>query len=428
MLSNKKIKLGLMTLSMFSINGFYYQVSADAVSSNIEILARETANNTEGFASGTSGGSNADSQHTYYVSNRIQLLNSLGKENNQVPKIIYLSGNIDMNTNSDGKSLSATDYSAGTGYNFNEYLSDYNPKTYGKKEPKGSQESDRNKSQKNQAKQIEYKVPSNTTIIGIGDSTVTGGNMIISGNNVIVRNINFENAYDYFPQWDPKDGSTGNWNSQYDNITITGGSHVWLDHNVFSDGNDTDKSNGYFYGREYQHHDGLVDIVNGADNVTLSYNILKNHDKSMNIGNSDKKISDLGKLHVTLHNNHFDNLIQRQPRVRFGEVNIYNNYYSQTDSSVYKFMYAFGVGKQSQIYAENNDFDVNTAAEKNIAKVFGGKNFSDNGNILNGKTITSIGSINHLSQANWIPKKVDGIQSPEEAKQDVIDNAGNILK
>lgn len=127
--------------------------------------------------------------------------------------------------------------------------------------PTGAQELARDKAQKTQAKQIQYKVPSNTTIVGTNNAKITGGNMIINGSNVIVRNITFENAYDYFPQWDPTDGASGNWNSQYDNLTVTGGSNVWLDHNQFSDGSQTDNKNGSYYGREYQHHDGLVDII-----------------------------------------------------------------------------------------------------------------------------------------------------------------------
>lgn len=40
---------------------------------------------------------------------------------------------------------------------------------------------------------------------------------------------------DCFPQWDPTDGSTGNWNSAYDAVSLRGATHVWVDHNSFSD-------------------------------------------------------------------------------------------------------------------------------------------------------------------------------------------------
>ncbi|GMA70864.1 pectate lyase [Leuconostoc litchii] len=403
-------------------------IHAATISPSLQKTAREVANSSQGFASGTSGGTKADNTHIYTVSNRADLMNALGDQNNQTAKIIYISGTIDMNIGINGKTLTATDYANGTGYNFTTYLNTYNPAKYGKKIPAGTQEIARDKAQKNQAKQIQYKVPSNTTIIGTNNAKITGGNMIINGSNVIVRNINFENAYDYFPQWDPTDGNSGNWNSQYDNLTVTGGSNVWLDHNQFSDGSQTDNKNGSYYGREYQHHDGLVDIVNGANNVTLSYNQLQNHDKSMNIGNSDSKTSDLGKLQVTMHHNRFDNLIQRQPRVRFGKVHIYNNYYSSSNSSIYKFMYAFGIGKQSQIYAQNNTFDVRTASINDIAKVFGGTNFTDNGNLLNGKQVEGISKLNKLNPVTFSPNYKASLQDLATSKNDVNNNAGPILK
>jgi pectate lyase len=403
-------------------------IHAAAMSPSLQKAAREVANSSQGFASGTSGGTKADNAHIYIVSNRAALLNALGDQNNQTAKIIYISGTIDMNIGSDGRVLTAADYANGTGYNFTTYLNTYNPTKYGKKLPTGFQEMARDKAQKNQAKQIQYKVPSNTTIVGTNNAKITGGSMIINGSNVIVRNITFENAYDYFPQWDPTDGTSGNWNSQYDNLTVTGGSNVWLDHNQFSDGSQTDNKNGSYYGREYQHHDGLVDIVNGANNVTLSYNQLQNHDKSMNIGNSDSKTSDLGKLQVTMHHNRFDNLIQRQPRVRFGKVHIYNNYYSATNSSTYKFMYAFGIGKQSQIYAQNNTFDIPTASINDIAKVFGGTNFTDNGNLLNGKQVNGIAKLNKLNPTTFSSNYKALLQDSVTAKNDVNDNAGPILK
>jgi pectate lyase len=64
--------------------------------------------------------------------------------------------------------------------------------------------------------------------------------------------------------------------------------------------------------------------------------------------------ADLTRLRVTLHHNRFANLGQRVPRVRFGQVDVYDNYYYQTDED--GFGYSWGVGVQSAIYAENNFF------------------------------------------------------------------------
>lgn len=75
----------------------------------------------------------AANTHIYTVSNRADLMNVLGNQNNQTAKIIYISGTIDMNIGSNGKTLTAADYANGTGYNFATYLNTYNPTKYGKK-------------------------------------------------------------------------------------------------------------------------------------------------------------------------------------------------------------------------------------------------------------------------------------------------------
>ena len=69
----------------------------------------------------------------------------------------------------------------------------------------------------------------------------------------------FESPYDYFPLWDPKDGKEGNWNSEYDSISIKGGTHIWIDHCHFQDGPETIEK---YFNRKYEHRDGLIDISN----------------------------------------------------------------------------------------------------------------------------------------------------------------------
>ena len=56
----------------------------------------------------------------------------------------------------------------------------------------------------------------------------------------------------------------------------------------------------------------------------------------------------MGRLQVTLHHNLFDGVLQRLPRVRFGQVDVYNNHYRLGGDD---FQYALGVGVQSAIYA-----------------------------------------------------------------------------
>nr|BFE71150.1 hypothetical protein GCM10020092_044510 [Actinoplanes digitatis] len=100
-------------------------------------------------------------------------------------------------------------------------------------------------------------------------------------------------------------------------------------------------------------HDGASDIIRGSDLVTVSYNDYYDHDKTMLIGSTDTPGVDVGKLRVTVHHNRFGNVIQRAPRVRFGQVDVYNNAYRATDE---EYGYSLGVGVESSIYAENNHF------------------------------------------------------------------------
>jgi pectate lyase len=76
----------------------------------------------------------------------------------------------------------------------------------------------------------------------------------------------------------------------------------------------------------------------------------------MLIGSSDSASADRGKLRVTLHHNLFEDVGQRVARVRFGKVHIYNNYYKIDNPDNY--VYSWGVGIESAIYAENNFFRV----------------------------------------------------------------------
>ena len=104
----------------------------------------------------------------------------------------------------------------------------------------------------------------------------------------------------------------------------------------------------------YQVHDGLVDITNAASYLTVSWNRFLNHDKTMLIGSSDSATADRGQLKVTLHHNVFDGVGQRAPRVRFGQVHVFNNYYRV--KKVPSYGYSWGVGMESAIYAEQNFF------------------------------------------------------------------------
>lgn len=390
--------------------------------------AAQTASTVGGFGGNTTGGSQATAAHTYTVTDRASLLKALGGENNAAPKIIYVSGKIDMNVNDQGQTLTAADYAQGTGYNFERYLAAYAPSTWGKKKLSGVQEADRLQAQKNQAAQVVVKVPANTTIIGEPGAQFIGGNLVIQKGNVIVRNLYFETPYDDFPQWDPTDESTGNWNSQYDAISVQGASNVWLDHNTFDDGTHPDAQNGTYYGREYQHHDGDTDFTNGANNITVSDNIYRNHDKTMLIGNSDTKTTDAGKLHVTVTNNLFENTVQRTPRVRYGEVQVVNNLYQNDGTSSYKFKYAWGLGKNAQIAAQNNVLNIANASASDIISKLKGTQLSDSGTQFNGASV-SASTLSHTAPITWQPTAPANLTPTNQVQATVMSQAGaDVLK
>jgi pectate lyase len=106
-------------------------------------------------------------------------------------------------------------------------------------------------------------------------------------------------------------------------------------------------------------HDGFVDITDESDLVTVSWNQFTSHDKTMLIGNSDSATEDRERLRVTVHHNLFDGVGQRAPRVRYGKVHVYNNVYRADRNTNYRS--SWGAGTESQIYAENNYFDMSAS-------------------------------------------------------------------
>ncbi|MEU1590050.1 cellulose binding domain-containing protein [Micromonospora sp. NPDC005710] len=139
------------------------------------------------------------------------------------------------------------------------------------------------------------RVRSNKTIIGNYGATIVGCGLNVSGDrNVIIRNVTFRN-----------------WDDDAINVQESA-TNIWIDHNSFSNG-----------------YDGAVDIKRGSDFITVSWNRVTSHDKTMLLGHSDDNASqDVGHLRVSYHHNWFDGSNQRNPRVRFGNpVHVYNNYY-----------------------------------------------------------------------------------------------------
>ena len=136
--------------------------------------------------------------------------------------------------------------------------------------------------------------------------------------NVIVTNIIF------------KEGNDGGDN---DAIQIKHGAHdIWIHHVSLSN-----------YG------DGLIDITRAATDVTISWCKFSNHRKVMLIG-SDPDQTDDRNIRVTLHHNWFKRTNSRHPRLRFGKVHAFNNYYDRWGG------YAIGCSQDGECVSEANIF------------------------------------------------------------------------
>jgi len=396
-------------------------------------LDRQTLGAGDGWGSygtGTGGGAAATSEHVYTVTNWADFKAALAA-GGSAPKIIRVKGVIDANAE-------GCDSFAAPGYDFAQYLATYDPAVWGydqnlDSEPADSPEGLRRVSAANQNTVIKAFIPANTTLIGIGrNAGFKGASLQITAvDNVIVRNLSFESPLDCFPQWDPTDGDTGNWNSEYDSAVIYGSTHVWLDHDSFTDGDHPDSSLPTYFGRIFEQHDGELDIVKGADYVTASWNVFGDHDKTILIGNSDSASTaavDRGHLKVTLHHNLFSNLVERAPRVRFGQVDSYNNHFVAEPG----YSYSYGIGLESQLVAEHNAFTVPAGiSEATILKKWSEAPLTADDNYVNGE-LTDLIAVHNAgvpteilqSGAGWTPilrTKID----PARAVPYVVDhNAG----
>ena len=155
-------------------------------------------------------------------------------------------------------------------------------------------------SARRQAARVVMAVPSRTTLIGWGPGAglVHGGLALIGVQDVIIRNLHISDAYDHFPAWDPKDNGHGEWNSEYDNITLRHAERVWVDHCTLDDGDRPDSDEPQLLGRPMQRHDGLLDLTRASNHITVSWNHFRHHDKTSLVGGSDRHVEDEGRLNA----------------------------------------------------------------------------------------------------------------------------------
>jgi pectate lyase len=202
-------------------------------------------------------------------------------------------------------------------------------------------------------------IGSNKTIIGCsGTSPTLSGHVGLKGSaNVIIRNLNIVGFNCRPPDVDTSNG--GQCQNGQDAVTVDSSHNVWFDHDAISDGSD-----------------GNLDIVHGSDFVTVSntkffYSSARSdpndtgaagHRFSNLIGGDDGNGSqDAGHLNITwVHDWWAQNVVERQPRVRFGKNHLVNNLWTSTGNN-----YCIGVGVGANIFAQNNAF-VNVKTPINI--------------------------------------------------------------
>ncbi len=403
-------------------------------------------------AAGTTGGAAADAAQVHVVDTWTELRDALGGRPGSTgttartvtePRIVYVTGTIDAFVRADGTRATCDDFAsevtvAGTGAPFSmaDYIAHHDPEgPWGRADPSGPLEDARVAAAAVQARQTQQHVGSNVTLVGVGDARVVGANLRIrDASNVIVRNLTLSDAYDCFPQWDPGDTDAGNWNSAYDNLSVWSSTSVWVDHLTLDDGAHPPAATGTVYGRPYEVHDGLLDITHGSDLVTVSWTHFDDHDKTSLVGSSDSRTQDRGQHRVTYHHNLWTDIGQRAPRVRYGDVHVYNNVYEQTRAEGYA--YALGAGVESSIVAEQNVFDLAPGVDPaTVVTAWKGTMLREEGSLVHGEAVDLVAAFNATTttpladEARWTPADhyAPRVQPAAQAAVDVRAGAGATL-
>jgi pectate lyase len=156
------------------------------------------------------------------------------------------------------------------------------------------------------ADKIELKEISNVTIIGVGGGAVFDqlGIHVRDASNIIIQNVTIRNV--------KKSGSP----------TSNGGDAIGMEstvRNVWVDHVTLEASGG-----ESEGFDGLFDLKDNVQYVTLSYSILRNSGRGGLVGSSE---SDRSNGFLSYHHNLYENIDSRTPLLRGGIAHIYNNSY-----------------------------------------------------------------------------------------------------
>jgi pectate lyase len=194
------------------------------------------------------------------------------------------------------------------------------------------------------------RIGSNKTIVGLCGAELHGHVAVSGSTNTIIRNLKIVGYGVGNCALDPTFDATVGCSSGNDAMTIQSNSqHIWIDHCDFSDGTD-----------------GNLDINSGSDFITVSWTKFhytprtdvggsdstgaSGHRFSNLIGSGDDVLTDVGHLNVTWHHDWWaENVNQRMPRTRFGQIHVFNNLYTSAGDS-----YCTNSGIQTHVLVENN--------------------------------------------------------------------------
>ncbi|WP_069169270.1 pectate lyase family protein [Streptomyces griseus] len=159
---------------------------------------------------------------------------------------------------------------------------------------------------------IELKQISNVTLVGVGSGAVFDqlGIHIRQSSNIIIQNVTVRNV--------KKSGSP----------TSNGGDAIGMEsdvRNVWVDHATLEASGG-----ESEGFDGLFDLKDNTQYVTLSYSSLRNSGRGGLVGSSETELSN---GFITYHHNLYENIDSRAPLLRGGIAHMYNNYYVKLNES-----------------------------------------------------------------------------------------------
>jgi pectate lyase len=135
----------------------------------------------------------------------------------------------------------------------------------------------------------EIRVASDKTIIGAGANAeiVMGGFFLASGvHNVIIRNLTIRDSW-----IQGQDDAGGDEGGDRDGVQMDTANHVWIDHVRF------------------RHlGDGMIDSRKDTTYLTVSWNVLENHNKAFGIGWTENVTAQM-----TIHHNWIHDTTQRNP-------------------------------------------------------------------------------------------------------------------